>query len=176
LWGGDCDPADPDAVSEHQWFIVNGTGTDPENHTVIMDFWHETAMPHNALCMFPDLRQGTPGSGLCSIEPHFAGSGSDPEDYESCLTAVDLMSGRAPAADSRDPKRTRGSGCKNDGGPLWVTVELVQSPDGIVNASGAGDVPRTVFGRIFQKKQAFTSRRRSRRSRYAQVSAYPTET
>ena len=144
-----------------------------------MDFWHETAMPYNALCMFPDLRQGVPGSGTCNINPHIAVTGDDssPADYESCLTGIDIMSGRAPIADDADPKRTRGSGCKNDGGPLWVTVELVESPEGIVNASGGGDAPRTVWGRIFQKKQAKTSRRsrRSRYSRYAQVSSHPTE-
>jgi len=179
LWGGDCDPVNDDEgfffTNLHQWFLVHGTGTDPENYTVVMDFWHETAMPHNVLCLFPDFRQGVPGSGLCNINAHIDGSDEDPDDYESCLTAVDIMSGRAPIADS-DPKRTRGGGCKNDGGPLWVTVELVESPEGIVDSTGAGDAPRTVWGRIFQKKQARTSRRRSRRSRYAQVSTYPTET
>lgn len=180
MWGGDCDPVNDEEGffhdNQHQWFIISGTGTDPENYTVVMDFWHETAMPHNVICMFPSHKQGVPGSGLCNIEPHFDGSTSDPDDYESCLTAVDIMSGRAPIADSRDPKRTRGGGCKNDGGPLWVTVDLADSPEGITNSSGAGDVPRTVWGRIYQKKQAKSSRRRSRRSRYAQVSAYPTET
>lgn len=133
-----------------------------------MDFWHEAAMPYNVLCLFPDPRQGVPGSGLCNINPHIAinGPSTVPEVYESCLEAVDIMSGRASIGDDHDPKRTRGSGCKNDGGPLWVTVELAESPEGITNASGGGDVPRTVWGRIFQKKQTTTSRRRSRYSRY----------
>jgi len=96
-----------------------------------MDFWHETAMPHNVLCLFPDLSQGAPTSGTCNINPNFASSAkSDPDTYESCLTAVDLMSARAPIADGRDKKRVRGSGCKNDGGPLWVTVDLVENPEG----------------------------------------------
>lgn len=81
------------------------------------------------------------------------------------------MSARAPEDDGvSDPHRTRGSGCKNDGGPLWISVEIVDSEDDITNAIGGGDMPRTLWGRIFQKKQAKQSRRRSRRgSRFAQV-------
>ena len=62
LWGGDCDPSDTDQASGFpqgsQLFFVVGTGTDPENYTVIMDFWHESAMPYNYLCMGIDYRQG----------------------------------------------------------------------------------------------------------------------
>ena len=77
--------------------------------------------------------------------------GSDPASFESYLTAIDIQSGRAPIA-SPATYRTRGAGCKNDGGPLWVTVELVESPDGFTNFNGGGDRPRTVWGRVFQKK------------------------
>jgi len=130
----------------NQWFHVAGTGPDSDNYTVIMDFWHETARPRNRLCLYPDASQGVPGSGNCSINANFS-------EEESCLTAVDVMSGRAPLdMGMHDPKRTRGSGCKNDGGPLWISIELADSPDDIVSAIGAGDVPRTVWGRIFQKK------------------------
>jgi len=92
-------------------------------------------------------------------------------DNLSCLTASDIMSARAPEDDGvSDPHRTRGSGCKNDGGPLWISVEIVDSEDDITNAIGGGDMSRTLWGRIFQKKQAKQSRRRSRRgSRFAQV-------
>ena len=41
------------------------------------------------------------------------------------------MSARAPIAADRDKKRVRGGGCKNDGGPLWVTVDLVENPQGV---------------------------------------------
>ena len=132
IWGGDCDPSAEGATQEHQWFLINGTGTDPENYTIIMDFWNETAMPHNVLCMFPDLRQGFPASGTCNINQNFSNdpeSSENPDTYESCLTAVDLMSARAPISD-RNKKRVRGGGCKNDGGPLWVTVDLVENPEG----------------------------------------------
>ena len=180
IWGGDCEPEDEIDADDHtfyQWFNISGTGTDPENYTVIMDFWHEQAMSQNRLCLYADASQGIPGSGNCSINPNFGdGDVSDDNLFESCLTAVDILSGRAPEADDFDVKRTRGGGCKNDGGPLWISVELAASPENITNSIGGGDVPRTVWGRIFQKKQEKSRRRRrnrSRRSRYAQVGSYP---
>ena len=164
IWGGDCDPSDPDASHTDQLFWVMGTGADPSNYTVIMDFWHETAMPHNQLCLAPDPQQGIPGSGNCTIELA----------TDVCLTAVDLMSGRDPVGDS--PQRTRNSGCKNDGGPLWVTVELADEETDITNAAGGGDAPRTVWGRIYQKASSHrVSSRASRARRYSQVSSFPTE-
>ena len=101
-----------------------------------MDFWLEDAMSHNVLCLMPDERQGIPGSGACTIE--------DNTDA-SCLTATDIVSGRAPDGQR---SRARGGGCKNDGGPLWITVQLVDD-DEVAGSLGGGDVPRTVWGRIF---------------------------
>jgi len=200
IWGGDCDPAAtleaqtptvPVGMEEetpnnaanagegpYQMFFIVGTGPDPENYTVVMDFWHETAMPHNILCLYPDRAQGVPGSGACTVEQNFAADTTAALTAQSsCLTAVDIMSGRAPLADMHDPKRTRNSGCKNDGGPLWISVELADEETGLASSTGGGDAFRSVFGKIFQKKQKFTSRRRSRRSsRYSQVGSYPTET
>jgi hypothetical protein len=144
-----------------------------------MDFWDESAMPWNILCLYPDARQGIPSSGECTENMNWL----LPYDFDptsaaavSCLTATDILSARAPVA-SGENNRVRGNGCKNDGGPLWISVELVDSADDLTNAAGGGDAPRTLFGKIFQKKQAKASRRRSRRSRYAQVAEYgPTET
>ena len=178
IWGGDCDPAqdekdklDADTAHLFQQFFVRGTGA-PENYTVIMDFWHETAMPYNVLCLYPSVKQDIPGAGVCSETnknftlPFVVG---DISANASCLTAVDIMSGRTPeGVTGRPAQNTRNSGCKNDGGPLWVTVELVDSADDITNMLGGGDEQRTVWGKIFQKKQAKTTSRRSRRSsRYA---------
>ena len=99
-----------------------------------------------------------PGAGSCDIMPHFANN-------ESCLTAADIVGGRSPDG---DVARTRGAGCKNDGGPLWITVELQDDQDGISGADGGGTVPMTVYGRIFQKKQSKRGRRRRQRDkRYA---------
>lgn len=187
IWGGDCDPvqdeedkATGDTAHKTQNFFVRGTG-EADNYTVIMDFWHETAMPYNILCLYPSLKQDIPGAGKCSgtndnftlpfVPLNIAGN-------KSCLTAVDIMSGRTPqGVPLRAAQHTRNSGCKNDGGPLWVSVELVDSADDITNALGGGDTPRTIWGKIFQKKQAKKTSRRSRRSsRYAQLSSYPSET
>ena len=178
IWAGDCDPDAEGETEMAQWIMIHGTGPDPDNYTVIMDFWDESAMPHNRLCLFPDHRQGIPSSGACTVEDNTTlPTTFDPTvDQKSCLSATDIMSARAPADPADKPQRTRGGGCKNDGGPLWITVELVDSADDVTNSSGGGDAFRTVFGRIFQKKQAKSSRRRSRRSRYAQVAGFPTET
>jgi Ca2+-binding RTX toxin-like protein len=179
LWGGDCDPAadvkgGASPPPEGQLFFIIGTGAEEENYTVIMDFWHETAMPYNHICLNADASQGIPGSGACTINPHpVALDGSVPDD---CVSATDLMSGRDPQ-DTQEPQRTRRTGCKNDGGPLWISIDFADEESGITNSSGGGDVPRTVFGRIFQKKVSPYARRRSRRSRrYAQVQGYPAET
>jgi hypothetical protein len=186
IWSGDCDPAQDlkeqaagDTAHVNQVMFVRGTG-EADNYTVIMDFWHESAMPHNILCLYPSVRQAIPGAGACTGDnDNFAlpFSKGDLSSNPSCLTAVDIMSGRAPEATDDAPFRTRNSGCKNDGGPLWISVELVDSADDITNSAGGGDMPRTVWGKIYQKKQAKNASRRSRRgSRYAQLSSYPAET
>ena len=94
IWGGDCEPADGLEDTDHQyyqWFNISGTGPDPENYTVIMDFWHESAISQNRLCLYADASQGIPGSGNCTIEANF-GDASDSNDnlLLSCLTAVDV--------------------------------------------------------------------------------------
>lgn len=107
-----------------------------------MDFWNEDAVGYNWLCLYPDPSQNIPGAGACE-------SYANVDDGKSCLSATDILSGRAPEADNFNPVRTRGAGCKNDSGPLWVTVQLVDEENGIGGANGGGDVPRTVWARIF---------------------------
>lgn len=119
VWLGACDPLQNTNSSESDYDLqklyIYGTGPDPENYTVIMDFWLEGASPYNMLCLDHSVNQAIPGAGMCTVQDHTA---SD----MSCLSATDLVSGRAPLADSHDPIRSRGGGCKADGGPLWVTV------------------------------------------------------
>ena len=173
IWGEECDPSNTDVDDgdhTNQKFVVVGTGPELDNFTVIMDFWDDGASPYNILCLYPDFRQGMPGSGECTIMPNFSAG-------ESCLTATDIIAARAPGT-MPDATRVRGGGCKDDGGPLWVTVELVDDPVA-GGSNGGGDVPRTVWARLFQKEQLRTTSRRSSRysSRYAQVAdLYPTET
>lgn len=160
LWGGDCDPSVVDGgdgwPQGAQLFFVVGTGTDPENYTVIMDFWHESAMPYNHICMGVDE-----GQGACTVNNNELTTPGDlPDD---CVSAVDLQSGRDPT-DTPDPARIRNSGCKNDGGPLWVSVQLLDES----NRGEDETFPRAVYGRVFQKKSSQSVQRRSRRrSRYA---------
>ena len=98
IWAGDCDPEDDDESNDYQWIFVHGTGPDISNFTVIMDFWHETAMPWNMLCLYPDGRQGIPSSGTCNgVNDNFSMPATfNPSADLSCLTAIDIMSARAP--------------------------------------------------------------------------------
>ena len=71
IWAGDCDPEADDETLDAQWILIHGTGPDPDNYTVLMDFWDESAMPHNRLCLYPDHRQGIPSSGQCGPNRFF---------------------------------------------------------------------------------------------------------
>lgn len=48
VWLGECDGSATQSVS------IYGTGDDPENFTVIMDFWLESAKPFNEVCLYRD--------------------------------------------------------------------------------------------------------------------------
>lgn len=115
IWGGECIP-DENAKGAHdyQLFHIYGTGPDPENFTVIMDFWREDAYGSNFLCLHPDERQDMPGAGACG------GVDNSPSSYPTdCLSATDIIAARSP---DNDVARTRGVGCVDDNGPLWITV------------------------------------------------------
>ena len=45
----------------------------------------------------------------------------------------------------------RGSGCKHDGGPLWVSIPLVDDP--VVAAAGTGTYPQHIWARFFQRAE-----------------------
>ena len=55
IWGGECLYND-DTANDYQYFYIYGTGPDPENFTVIMDFWREDAFAQNFICLYPDNR------------------------------------------------------------------------------------------------------------------------
>ena len=46
VWLGDCDGTEGD-----QTVIINGTGEDATNYTVVMDFWLATAVESNQICI-----------------------------------------------------------------------------------------------------------------------------
>ena len=128
IWGGECLYND-DTAHDYQYFYIYGTGPDPENFTVIMDFWREDAFAQNFICLYPDERQDMPGAGVCDLN----------DNRGTCLGAADLVGGRDPDG---EVERTRGAGCSNDGGPLWISIQLQDNEEGISGPSGGGDVPR----------------------------------
>ena len=65
IWLGDC-PA-VDATS--QILRICGTGLDPTNYTVIMDFWLDSAISQNLLCLEPAILQVHGGDGLYPLCP-----------------------------------------------------------------------------------------------------------
>ena len=46
--------------------VINGTGDNPENFTVVMDFWLESAKPFNQICVNRDKRQENPSAPECN--------------------------------------------------------------------------------------------------------------
>ena len=45
--------------------IINGTGDNPENFTIVMDFWLESAKPFNQICV--NVRgQENPSAAMCN--------------------------------------------------------------------------------------------------------------
>ena len=182
IWGGPCVPRGAGYTHEGtaendydvQIFAIEGTGPDPDNFTVIMDFWREDAVFYNRLCLMADERQAMPGAGACTIMDNQ----HDPTDESTCLTATDVQAGRA--VDAAMVSRTRGAGCKNDSGPLWITIQLQDNEEGISGAGGGGDLPRSVVAKLFQKKGANEKKKTARRARKARRFAevndkYPTE-
>ena len=77
VWLGDCE----DEVV--QKVFIYGTGIDPENWTVIMDFWLPGAKPWNQICPRESKHQGKPSAAMC-------GGAFDNSDL--CFTANDLFS------------------------------------------------------------------------------------
>ena len=109
-----------------------------------MDFWNESAMPNNYICMRTDAQLGEPGTGPCVP----VGPPASLSSVDTCLSAVDIQTARFP--DGTGPSITRNSGCKNDGGPLWISIDFPEENAGLIGLGGF----QNIYGRIFQKKQA----------------------
>ena len=48
VWLGDCDGA---SGTMKNTLSIEGTGDNPENFVVVMDFWLESAKPYNEICL-----------------------------------------------------------------------------------------------------------------------------
>ena len=62
VWLGDCDG------SATQTLNIEGTGDDPENFVVVMDFWLESAKPFNEICLHVSENQENPSAPRCKAE------------------------------------------------------------------------------------------------------------
>ena len=161
VWLGDCEEGT--AVGD-QKVTIQGTGDDPENFTVIMDFWLESAKPWNQICIAPDAQQSNPTAGACTL-------GEDNTDF--CISAAQLADPDLLADDIAGGEGSlRGSGCKHDGGPLWVSIPIVDDP--VVAAAGTGTYPQHIWARFFQKAQSkpLISRKRPKITAYNNPERY----
>ena len=60
VWLGDCDG------SATQTLNIEGTGDDPENFVVVMDFWLDSAKPFNSICLHVSDNQENPSAARCA--------------------------------------------------------------------------------------------------------------
>ena len=135
VWLGACEEKNPQQV------YIFGTGRDPENFTVVMDFWQQPAKRYNEICVAPSYRQKLPNieddSGFkegdnftvwntCRLIRDRLGSGlEDDFGIDLCLNAIDIMSPLDGPTFSNNPEKVQGAGCKHDGGPLWISIPIV---------------------------------------------------
>ena len=104
-----------------------------------MDFWLESAKPWNQICVHPDAMQDNPTAGGCTL-------GEDNSAY--CISAAELADPDLLADNIAGGEGAlRGSGCKHDGGPLWVSIPIVDDP--VVAAAGTGTYPQHIWARFF---------------------------
>ena len=75
VWLGDCDGVG-DGISGQTTNTLNieGTGDNPENFVVVMDFWLESAKPFNEICLNVGRNQANPSAPICRTDTGFSGS------------------------------------------------------------------------------------------------------
>ena len=127
VWLGDCDG------SATQILNIEGTGEDPENFVVVMDFWLESAKPFNNICLHVSDHQTNPTAARCRRENGSTGNAYQREDNDGiCVDATEIADPEQlyNEIDDRalEEGEWRGPGCKHDGGPLWISIPLVDDP------------------------------------------------
>jgi len=125
-----------------QKLFVYGTGRDPENWTVVMDFWLEGAKPWNRICPRTSKHQDVGPAAACTT----------PVPADFCLGPYDLFSPGTVAntMDGAMPGKVQGPGCKHDGGPLWISIPLEDDPV-VAKADTGATYAHTIWARFFQR-------------------------
>ena len=138
VWLGACDDEPP----TNQDLIVYGTGRDPENWVVVMDFWLEGAKPWNRICPRTSRHQTGGPAASCTV----------PVPPTFCLGAHDLFSPGTAAntLNGTMPGKVQGPGCKHDGGPLWISIPLEDDPV-VGKAAGGATYAHTIWLRLYQR-------------------------
>ena len=96
-----------------------------------MDFWLESAKPFNEICLNVSQNQDYPSAAKCNIGTD-GNSNSREINDGICVDATEIADpeqlyheddGRA-----LESGEWRGPGCKHDGGPLWISIPIVDDP------------------------------------------------
>ena len=126
VWLGDCDG------SATQTLNIEGTGDNPENFVVVMDFWLESAKPFNEICLHVSENQDNPSAPRCKPETGNFGSTNRENNDGICVDATEIADPEQlyNELDSRalEGGEWRGPGCKHDGGPLWISIPIADDP------------------------------------------------
>ena len=127
VWLGDCDG------SSTQKLNIEGTGDDPENFVVVMDFWLESAKPFNEICLHVSENQDNPSAPRCNIGNSNNFGLLDRQINDGiCVDATEIADPEQlyNEIDNRalESGEWRGAGCKHDGGPLWISIPIVDDP------------------------------------------------
>ena len=130
VWLGDCDGT---TGTMKNTLNIEGTGDDPENFVVVMDFWLESAKPFNEICLHVSENQENPSAPRCRAETSGYNNAYQREDNDGiCVDATEIADPEQLYNEVDDRAlgegEWRGSGCKHDGGPLWISIPIVDDP------------------------------------------------
>ena len=97
-----------------------------------MDFWLESAKPFNEICLHVSENQDNPSAPRCKPETGNFGSTNRENNDGICVDATEIADPEQlyNELDSRalEGGEWRGPGCKHDGGPLWISIPIVDDP------------------------------------------------
>ena len=139
-----------------------------------MDYW--LTPQWNEICIHESMNQAEPSTGTCDTT-------GDGYNNGHCLTADQLADASlAAGALNGGNGSVRGAGCKNDGGPLWISIPILDDPvvaggsqtSGTASTTGGNPYPMSIWARFFQKtaKNVVVERKKPRISSYNNPERY----